>query len=59
MHVVVKLSNDGDEFLEVVVFCHDSPKAVFADRVKCLGQININRVEVGVLFLMEAALILR
>ena len=34
------------------VFWHDSPKAVSADRVKYLDQINISRVEVSVLFLI-------
>ena len=49
MHAVMKLSNDGDEFFGVAVFCHDSPKVVSADHVKCLGQIS--RVKVNVLFL--------
>ena len=51
MHAVMKLSNDDDEFFEAAIFCHDSPKVVSADHVKCLGQINISREEVGVLFL--------
>ena len=51
MHTVMKLSNDGDEFFGAVVFCDDFPKAVSADRVKRLGQININRVEVSGLFI--------
>ena len=51
MHTIMKLSNDGDEFFGAAVFCHDPPKAVSADYVKCLGQINIRRVEVSVLFL--------
>ena len=51
MRTVMKLSNDGDEFFGAVVFCHDSPKAVPADNFKCLGQINISRVEVSILFL--------
>ena len=46
----MKLSKDGDEFFGAAVFCHDSPKGVPADRVKCLGQINISRVEVSLLF---------
>ena len=33
-HAVIKLSNDGDEFFGAAVFCHDSPKAISADRVK-------------------------
>ena len=44
-------SNISDEFFGVAVFCLDSPRAVSADCVKCLGQINIGRVEVSVLFL--------
>ena len=51
MHVTMKLSNNGDEFFRTAIFCYDSPKAIFADSVKCLGQINISRVEVSVLFL--------
>ena len=51
MHAVMELSNDGDEFFGAAVFCYDSPKAVSADPVKCLGQINISRVEVSALFL--------
>ena len=51
MHAVMKLSNDGDEFFGATIFCQDSPKAVSADYVKYLGQININREEVSVLFL--------
>ena len=50
IHSVMELSNDG-EFFGAAVFCHHSPKAISADHVKCLGQINISRVEVGVLFL--------
>ena len=42
VHAIMKLSNNGDEFLEAAVFCHNSPEAVSADCVKCLGQININ-----------------
>ena len=51
MHAVMKLSNDGDGFFGTAVFCHDSPKAVSTECVKCLGQINISWVEVRVLFL--------
>ena len=42
MHAIRKLSNDGDEFLGAAVFCHDSPKAISAEHVKCLGQINMS-----------------
>ena len=52
MHAVIKLSNDGDEFFRTAIFCQDSPKVFSAESVKCLGQININRVEVSVLFLI-------
>ena len=52
MHTVMELSNDGDEFFGAALFCHDSPKAVSGDHVKCLGQMNIGRVEVNVLFLI-------
>ena len=51
MHAVMKLSNDSDEFFGAAIFCHDSPKAVSVDHVKCLGQINISRGKVSVLFL--------
>ena len=51
MNAIMKLSNDGDEFLRAAVFCHDSPMAISADHVKYLGQINISQVEVNVLFL--------
>ena len=44
-------NNEGDEFFRAAVFCHDSPKAAFANLVKCFGKINISRVEVGILFL--------
>lgn len=33
------------------VLRHDSPKALFADSVKSLGQIDVSGVQVGVLFL--------
>ena len=45
IHAIMKLSNDSDEFFGETVFCHDSRKAVSADRVRCLCQINISRVE--------------
>ena len=51
MHAVMKLSNDGYEFFEATVFCHDSPKVISADQVKYLGQINISQEEVSVQFL--------
>ena len=51
LHAIIKLSNNGDEFFGAAIFCRDSPKAVSADHVKCLGQINISQVEVNVLFL--------
>ena len=50
LHTVMKLSNNGDDFFEAAVFYHDSIKAVSADHVKCLSQINISRIEVSVLF---------
>ena len=51
MQVVMKLSNDGDELFGTSLLCDDSLKPVAADHVKCLGQININRIEVSVLSL--------
>ena len=51
MRTVMKLSNDGHDFFGAAVFCYDSSEAVSVDHVKCLGQINISRLEVSVLFL--------
>ena len=42
LHAVMKLSNNGDECFGAAVFHHDSPKAVSADHVKCLGRINMS-----------------
>ena len=50
MYAVIKLSKDGVEFFRAAVFYHDSPRAISADHVKCLGLINISRVEVSVRF---------
>ena len=50
IHAVMKLSKDGDGFFGTTVFCYDFPKAISADHVKCLGQINISRLVVSVLF---------
>lgn len=33
------------------MLCHDSPKALSADIVKSLGQIDVSGIQVGVLFL--------
>ena len=47
----MKLSYNGNKFLGASILCHDSPKAISADSVKGLGQINIGGVQVSILFL--------
>ena len=51
MHAIMKLSDNDDEFFGAAVFCYDSPKAISAAHVKCLGQFHISWVEVSVLSL--------
>ena len=47
----MKLSYNCNEFLGASILCHDSPKAISADSVKGLGQIDIGGVQVSILFL--------
>ena len=47
----MKLLIDGDEFFGAAVLFRNSRKAVSSNLVRCLGQINISRVEVSILFL--------
>lgn len=48
---IVQLSNDGDDFYWASVLRIDSPKALSADSVKSLGQVDVSGVQVRVLFL--------
>ena len=47
----MKLSDDGGEFVRASVLSHESPKAISADGVKGLGQIDRGGVQGSFLFL--------